>query len=661
MKQNNRTYETLFRENVKGIKETNNPEQLIGLCPFHEEKHPSFSMNIQMGLWNCKACGKSGNAYQFAKLMGVPWANRYNNLATTIRSINETREKEKSKNKKERIDFLEKQTHKTIKLGTISHNLGNILMGHKDQLPACWNTDLVKEVQIGYAQGSLWFAHHDENGGIVALRQHKGGVMGDGKAKWYLMHHLKKYDRAKVLYICEGEKDAVTLRSIGFESTSVTTGCNSIPKKADGSYDFRPIAGFKVYVIVYDNDRSGRAGAKIMAREIYNEFPGIEVKIAQWRQGLKEKYDVTDSFQNSDEIGDEFDYAVVNAISYNPPTYRKQGVFQVISGIEADKATPVPTEFIIDTLFPAGFNTVIAGETGANKSYLALQEGMSIANNEDEFLGFKINKKGLKVLYVDTESGVDEILRRYQRIQRNFTNWKGSDNFSIMSKGGSFADIWDDVKKEIENFQPDIVYIDCLYNSITAKDISKSHIVSKFTDHITALRDKFQLSIRIIHHFTKFGHADGLKIERMSGGYALQNWAEHVILIAASTNVSNLRLLKIVKARGVDFPRKYYGVVWDAEKFQLSLAGLIPDWRKFLLDENRVEKWRMALERMPETFETKDWLNVVVNELELVKVRQAKNWLREMSTSKIIDRTRAGVWKKTDMPFIDEIIDMEME
>lgn len=36
-----------------------------GLCPFHHEKTPSFSVNADNGLWHCFGCGKGGNLMQF--------------------------------------------------------------------------------------------------------------------------------------------------------------------------------------------------------------------------------------------------------------------------------------------------------------------------------------------------------------------------------------------------------------------------------------------------------------------------------------------------------------------------------------------------------------------------------------------------------------------
>ena len=59
--------------------------------------------------------------------------------------------------------------------------------------------------------------------------------------------------------------------------------------------------------------------------------------------------------------------------------------YSIISAAEAENFQPEPTGYIIDTLVPKGFKTVLAGTTGSNKSYFAMQEGMSIANGEEEF------------------------------------------------------------------------------------------------------------------------------------------------------------------------------------------------------------------------------------------------------------------------------------
>ena len=52
----------------------------VGLCPFHNEKTPSFSVSPSKGLCKCFSCGKGGNAVHFImehEQMSYPEALRY--------------------------------------------------------------------------------------------------------------------------------------------------------------------------------------------------------------------------------------------------------------------------------------------------------------------------------------------------------------------------------------------------------------------------------------------------------------------------------------------------------------------------------------------------------------------------------------------------------
>lgn len=55
----------------------------VGLCPFHSEKTPSFSVNEEGGFFHCFGCGAGGNAFTFVtKVEGLTFPEAVRSLAT---------------------------------------------------------------------------------------------------------------------------------------------------------------------------------------------------------------------------------------------------------------------------------------------------------------------------------------------------------------------------------------------------------------------------------------------------------------------------------------------------------------------------------------------------------------------------------------------------
>ncbi len=70
------------REDVEHVRETSRIEEVVaehltlrsagvgsmkGLCPFHDEKTPSFHVRPQVGLWHCFGCGQGGDVISFVQ------------------------------------------------------------------------------------------------------------------------------------------------------------------------------------------------------------------------------------------------------------------------------------------------------------------------------------------------------------------------------------------------------------------------------------------------------------------------------------------------------------------------------------------------------------------------------------------------------------------
>ena len=67
------------QQDLQGFKEIGGDSQFVALCHHHQDSKHSFSGNYGSGLWNCKACGVKGNAYQFAEQMNIPNPHQFIN------------------------------------------------------------------------------------------------------------------------------------------------------------------------------------------------------------------------------------------------------------------------------------------------------------------------------------------------------------------------------------------------------------------------------------------------------------------------------------------------------------------------------------------------------------------------------------------------------
>jgi len=57
----------IISPHVRGLKKSG--RNWLALCPFHQEKTPSFSINQEKGFYHCFGCGEGGDVFSF--LMAV--------------------------------------------------------------------------------------------------------------------------------------------------------------------------------------------------------------------------------------------------------------------------------------------------------------------------------------------------------------------------------------------------------------------------------------------------------------------------------------------------------------------------------------------------------------------------------------------------------------
>lgn len=72
-------YRSEYTQYIKKAKITG--DQLIGLCPFHDDKNNSLSVNLKTGQWHCFAEDRGGNFTQFyAEINGLDTKEAYKQI-----------------------------------------------------------------------------------------------------------------------------------------------------------------------------------------------------------------------------------------------------------------------------------------------------------------------------------------------------------------------------------------------------------------------------------------------------------------------------------------------------------------------------------------------------------------------------------------------------
>ena len=280
----------------------------FGLCPFHNEKSPSFSVSRQKQMYYCFGCGAGGNVITFLmEYENYSFQEALKVLADRVGI--ELPEQEYSKEAKKRADTrtilleinkaaaqyyyvqlrspqgahaltylknreLSDDTMKTFGLGysnKYSNDLYQYLKskGYKDEMIA--QAGLISIDEKHGAHDKFWnrvmFPIMDVNNRVIGFG---GRVMGDAKPKYLNSPETPIFDKSRNLYglnrarssrkpyflLCEGYMDVISLHQAGFTNavaslgTALTAGHASLIKRYVN----------EVY-LTYDSDEAGTKAA----------------------------------------------------------------------------------------------------------------------------------------------------------------------------------------------------------------------------------------------------------------------------------------------------------------------------------------------------------------------------------------------------------------
>lgn len=303
---------------------------LWGLCPFHSEKTPSFSVNPAKGIYKCFGCGKGGNAISFImeiEHLNYPEAIRHLGALYGV-EIPETTSSgnDISKDEKNRVYDILKEAARfyyksfndpdigkpareyAAKRGLSKQTLDNFGIGYS---PIAWNAlyDYLKgkgykdaellnsgifkksektDKPFDLFRGRLMFPIFDSFGKIIAFG---GRALGDEKPKYinspdslvydkrnhlYAMNFARK-EQSKQLIVVEGYMDAIAMHVAGFKNTVAALGTSFTDNQLKLCSRYA-----EEVVFFFDADNAGQNAALRaikMMMEYLKKLTGINIRI----------------------------------------------------------------------------------------------------------------------------------------------------------------------------------------------------------------------------------------------------------------------------------------------------------------------------------------------------------------------------------------------
>lgn len=273
-----------------------------GLCPFHSENSPSFTVSQQKQFFHCFGCGKSGSAIGFLMdYEGLDFVDAVKDLAQTAgmevplsqsnkpqvsRNLYAITEKaarifsHQLKSNNQVIEYLKQrgitgQTAKTFQIGYALDDWNGLMnryeFGEHDLLA---QSGLTTHNDAGKVYDKfrhrLMFPIHDRRGRVIAF----GGraIDADQKPKYlnspetplfhkgnelYAFHLARKHSDDNHILVVEGYMDVVALFDKGIKNAVATLGTATSAQHINNL--------FKVWdkiIFCFDGDRAGRQAAE---------------------------------------------------------------------------------------------------------------------------------------------------------------------------------------------------------------------------------------------------------------------------------------------------------------------------------------------------------------------------------------------------------------
>ena len=335
---------------------------LLGMCPFHNEKTPSFMVSPAKGIFKCFGCGKGGNSVHF--IMGHEQISYYEALKFLAKKYNiEVQERELSpaemaiRNDRESMLLVNDYAQKHFS-HTLLHHIDGKSIGLSYFRERGFREDIIQKFQLGYSldqkdaftqsalkagynkeylvktgltfegennyladrfRGRVMFPVHTLSGKVVAFG---GRVLkkDDKTAKYVNSPESEIYHKSNELYgiyfakqaivkqdrcfLVEGYTDVISMHQSGIENVVSSSGTSLTPGQ------IRLIHRFTENVtVIYDGDAAG-IKASIRGIDLLLE-EGLNIKVLLLPDGedpdsFARKHNSTDFIDFVDQKSSDF-------------------------------------------------------------------------------------------------------------------------------------------------------------------------------------------------------------------------------------------------------------------------------------------------------------------------------------------------------------------
>ena len=193
--------------------------EMVGLCPFHSEKTPSFKVSEKKGIYKCFGCGKAGDAISFLiEYEGMSYVNAIKFIAEKY-NIPVNEDKPTYSRPTPRLETLQPDTIKYFETRGISNNT---LLRFNITEAIEWMPIAQKEVK------TLCF-NYTRDGELLNIKYRaKGKDFKLEKNAELIFYNIDAIKDETTAVICEGEIDCLSLYEAGiYNAVSVPNGAGT--------------------------------------------------------------------------------------------------------------------------------------------------------------------------------------------------------------------------------------------------------------------------------------------------------------------------------------------------------------------------------------------------------------------------------------------------